>query len=98
MIKQLAKDFYSNLYAMPPGPADLEEFAKLVLNEFIKELENNTTTVAWNYGCDSVIFYKKDLEKKSVVTIKDKFYGDRNDKSNTVEPDGRRAERDTKAD
>jgi hypothetical protein len=92
MIKQLAKDFYNKLYSMPPGPTDLEEFAELVLNEFIKELENNRTTVAWNYGCDSVVFWNKDLEKKSIVTIKEAFCGNKHDKSDTTECDG---ERDT---
>lgn len=98
MIKQLAKDFYNKLYSMPPGPTDLEEFAELVLNEFIKELENNRTTVAWNYGCDSVVFWNKDLEKKSIVTIKEAFCDDGYDKSNTDECDGERDIRDRERD
>lgn len=89
MIRQLAEDFYNNCYAMPPGPTELAEFAELVLNKFIKELENNKQTVAWNYGCDSVIFYKRDLESKSLLSIKEEFNVDRDNKGNTTESHGR---------
>ena len=92
-LKQLAIDYYNNLYAMPPGEEDLIEFAELVLQTFIEDLEENKTTVAWNYGCDSVIFYNKDYDKKSLKTIEEEYLGNTDDKSNTVEPHGTRVER-----
>lgn len=92
MLEQLAKDFYNNSYASPPGPNELVEFAKIVLDRFIKDLEENKMTVAWNYGCDSVVFYNKNTDKKSVLTIKEEYFVNTNDKSNSVESYGRRIE------
>lgn len=93
MIEQMAKDFYNNLYALPPGHVELVEFAKLVLDKFIQELEDNKQTVAWNYGCDSVVFYNKDYGKESIDTIKEKYYVNEDDQSNSNESDGTGVER-----
>lgn len=73
MLKELAKNF--NKEHNNSDVSDLEQFARLVLNKFIEELEQNKTTVVWNYGCDSVIFYSKDTETKSLMTIKEKYVG-----------------------
>ena len=98
MIKQLAKDYYNNLYTMPLSSVELEEFAKLVLEKFIQDLEDNKQTVAWNYGCDSVIFHNRDLENKSLMTIKEEYIGNKDNQSNTNDTDGRRVERSTTKD
>ena len=94
MLKDMAKDFYKKQYAMPPGPTELAEFAELVLKKFIKELEDNSQGVAWNYGFDGVIFTNRDREKKSLKTIKEEYLVNRNDQSNTVDTDGRGIEGD----
>ena len=75
----MAKDFHKEAYALPPGPIELAEFARLVLDRFIKEIEDNKQTVSWNHGCDSVVFYDKDLEKQSIKTIKEKYYVNEDD-------------------
>lgn len=76
---------------MPPSPHDLAEFAELILNKFIEELEENKQTVAWNYGLDSVVFVNKNTEDyKSLRTIKEEFYVDRDNKSNSTESHGTR--------
>ena len=82
-IKNEAKKFYKELYSLPPAADDLERFAKVVLDKFIEELENNTRSVAWNYGCDSVIFSDKSLDgKKSLKEIKKEFLDDGSNASN----------------
>lgn len=98
MLEKLAKDFYNNSYASPPGPNELVQFAKIVLDNFIKDLEENVVTVAWNYGCDSVVFYKKDRDKKSILTIKEDYFVNASDKSNSINTDGRGIEGDRVSD
>jgi hypothetical protein len=65
MIKDLADEYFKNLYVMPLHLSDLEIFGNLVLRKFIEDLESSKTTVAWNYGCDSVVFYDDISEIKS---------------------------------
>lgn len=75
-IEQLAKQTYKSLMNMPPAEKDLQEFAEKVLNEFIRELEQNQMTIHWNYNLDSVIFLDKGVDgKKSLKDIKEKFLG-----------------------
>lgn len=92
MLDKLVEDFYDNCYATPLGKEELIQFAELVLNDFIKELESNKTTVIWNYGCDAVVFYNKNYDKKSVLTIKESYFGKSNNKSDSIELYGRGAE------
>lgn len=99
MLKDKAEKYYNSLYAMPPCPIDLAEFAEQILNEFIQELESNQMAVAWNYGCDSVIFINKNLDdKKSLESIKEKYLGKRDDQGNTIISDGTRASGHTEGD
>jgi hypothetical protein len=89
MIKQLAKDYYNKLYAMPPGSAELDEFAKLILNKFIEELNKNKQGVAWNSGFDGVIFVDKTVDgHKSLNQIKEEFLGQASNASNSTVPQG----------
>ena len=99
MLKQLAKDYFNNMYHMPPNERDFEEFAKVVLNKFIQELEENKTSVVWNYGLDSVVFVSKEIEnKESLQAIKERYFGDENDKSNSTKLYGTGPSGDNEAD
>jgi len=98
MINKLAESYYNNSHPIPLDSDDLVKFAELILNQFIQELENNKQTVAWNYGCDSVIFINRSLnDKSSFNNIKDK-YVNTNNKSNSTKYDGRRIERNNSKD
>jgi len=89
MVRDLAKDFYNKLYNLPPSHRDLEDFANLVINKFIEELEQNKTSVVWNYGLDSVVFIDKSVDgKESLRSIKERYLGDENNKSNPIKLHG----------
>jgi hypothetical protein len=89
MIKDLADKAYNSLYHLPPNEIDLQEFAEKVLNQFIDEIHKNKSTVAWNYGLDSVIFINKSVDgHKSLQQIKEEFLGQKGDAGNTAVSEG----------
>jgi len=88
-LNKQAKQFYSELYAMPPSPVDLVNFAELILNEFVAKLEENAGAVAWNYGCDSVLFINRNIDgRKSLQEIKKEFIDVISDKSTEANTNG----------
>ena len=93
-VKVSAKNYYKRLWNLPPSNHDLAEFAELILNEFIAELENNTTNVVWNYGFDTVIFKSKSKDgMKPLDQIKKEFLDDRSDAVHTIDSLGARTNR-----
>ena len=87
MLKKLAEDFHNKLYHTPANSHDLEAFARLVLNKFIEELEENQMGVGWNYGFDSVIFTNKNVDdNKSLQVIKERYLGNKDNKGDTIKP------------
>ena len=50
---------------------ELNEFANTIIDVFYKELINNSTSVSWNCGFDSVVFVNKSVDGlKSIKEIK----------------------------
>jgi hypothetical protein len=71
MLDSLAKEYHNKLYHLPANATDLKEFAELVLNKFVEELNKNKQGVAWNSGFDGVIFADKSVDgHKSLNQIK----------------------------
>lgn len=67
---------------MPPTEADFERFGKQLIEDFIVELRKKEVAVVWNYGFDSVVFSNK------LDQIKEEFFGNGNNKSNSNESPG----------
>jgi hypothetical protein len=91
MIKKKASEYFKAQYHQPTNESDLVTFAKQVLVEFIKELENKKQTVKWNYGLDEVVFLKKIEELKELYECRD-------DQSNSDESLGAGASGDNERD
>jgi len=89
MLKELAKNYYKNLYSLPPNHTDLELFAQHVLEMFVEKLHENKQTVVWNYGCDSVVFEDK------IDEIKESFLEHENNKGDSDVADGTGISRDS---
>lgn len=88
MIEEKAKEYYKNLWSYPPNERELAEFAEIILKQFIEELEESVSGIAWNYGFDAVIFQSRSLNGKlSLKEMKEKYL-ERNDKSNSIESHG----------
>lgn len=89
MLDKLSKEYYNKLYHLPPNPSDLKEFAELVLNKFVEELNKNKQGIAWNSGFDGVIFTDKSVDgNKSLNQIKEEFLGQASNASDSTLPQG----------
>ena len=89
-IQEEALNYHRELYHLPANEKDIEEFARLVLNAFIAELEANTKSITWNYGFDTVIF-DETLQKVKKEFLDGKNNGsicsqNRSDEGNTDVP------------
>lgn len=81
-MKEKVEQFYKDMYSMPPTEDDFERFGKQIIEDFIVELKKKQIAVVWNYGFDSVVFSNK------LDQIKEEFFGNGNNKSNSNESPG----------
>lgn len=80
----MAKDHHSNMWHNPANEIDLEEFAILILKKVFEEIDDNTIGVVINSTLSEAILSNKDVDGRlSLKTIKEKYIGNQNDKSNS---------------
>lgn len=99
MIEEEVKKYVENVYHMPLDEGDLVEFAQVILEKFTQELEDNSSSIMWNYGLDSVVFLNRRVNnKESLSELKEKYLGTGNDKGNKDESHGTGTQRHTVGD
>ena len=98
-MKDKAKKYLKGLYALPPNEYDLTDFAELILNEFIEELDKNSTSAVCNGRLEGVLYISSNVDgKKSLNQIKKEFLDVRSNEDDKANAIGERTIRCEKGD
>lgn len=84
-IDSEAKKYYNSLIAMPPSDKHMAEFARNMISKLKEEVLDNTTSVSWSCGFDSVVFVSRRTEKKNIEQIMEEILERGHKESNTDE-------------